>query len=104
MHEKSPLDRAVKSQVLLETLQLLPVIQESSEAFPLMDKAAKDRAKNGVAGSIMFKIDIVNFEALERCLKLIERMYYRCGGLRKGFAPLTLKKVGSPRVDINREA
>lgn len=74
-HEKSALDRAVKSMVLGGAIELVPVVRESlgleEGATMRLENAKKSDA---VGTSAYTQVAHEHFAPLERCLRLIERM------------------------------
>jgi len=92
-HEKSALDRAVKSMILGGAIELVPVVRESLGLEDGTAMRLENAKKSDVAGTSAYtQVAHEHFAPLERCLRLVERMYVKCGGMKRAFNPNVLKR------------
>lgn len=110
-----PVDRVVKTAVFSGSLELLQVFQdparqyaqingglkkalkvaEASAAAEAAEASPEKSSKNSksTTGNInYFPVDMAKVAHLERCVKLVEMLYLKCGGIKKAFNPSVLKK------------
>ena len=92
-HEKSALDRAVKSMILGGAIELVPVVRETLGLEEGMTMKLDNAKKSDASGTSAYaQVAHEHFAPLERCLRLVERMYVKCGGMKRAFNPNVLKR------------
>jgi hypothetical protein len=93
VHERSTLDRQVKTTVLAGAIELLPVVRDTLGLDEDVVMQMKGSKKDGNTPSNSYsEATSQHGPPLERCLRLIERMYVQCGRVKKAFNPNVLKR------------
>jgi len=104
LNERSAVDHSVKTRILAGALRTITEPKISQEAVndaevegEYVDKKPDKKgkvARSAGAGRLRFITVGLDFYApLEKCYKLIDQMYLKCGGRRKAFQPAVLKRV-----------